>query len=154
MILVALLDLLALALPLLLVVRLLAAPFSADTRAELKNHPLRHVLLVVFTLFLWFAPWGIPLGYLAAQMDSLRGTYRLNSTPFLPDFKTRRALARILHDRYGIPSATIHGCLVVNINDILFESAYDRVMLPAIQKHFGRDIIEECKLAAISETVK
>ncbi|CAN5769356.1 hypothetical protein BH09VER1_BH09VER1_45850 [soil metagenome] len=154
MILLFLFYFLALILPVVVAVRLVMAVFSASTRAEIEREPLRHLLLLGTAVFLWVAPWGEPLGYLAAQGDALRGSYHLNSNPLRADVKSRIAFSRLLRDRYGIFSPALRSCMVISMDEIRFESAYDSVMLPAIQRHFGRDVVEECKLAAGYETMK
>lgn len=145
---------LALILPLMVAVRLVMAVFSARTRAEIKHEPFRHLLLLGTAVGLWVVPWGGPLGYLSAQMDVLRGSYHLNFSPRLPDVRSRIAFSRILQERYGIFCPPLRSCLIISMEEIRFESAYDAVMIPAIERHFGRDIIEECKLAAGYETRK
>lgn len=153
MLLVFLLNIVAVLLPLTLIAQALAAPFATRTQPKTRGDSLYIFLLVAFSLFLWLAPWGSALGYLSARMDLLGGGYQLYSVPALPSEKTRLAFARILRDRYAIP-CTWGGPCITTFSETRFHAAYDRVMLPAIQKHFGRDILEECKLAAISETAK
>lgn len=147
-------NLLALLLPLLLGVRLLAALFSSASRASVLKHPVLHLLLLGAILFLWFAPWGTALGYVAAKVDSSQKRFRLNTVPYADNVKARIAFTRVLKDRYGIFCPPIHGCIIFSLNDIRFEQAYDRVMLPAIERHFGRNIMDECRMEANCETIR
>jgi hypothetical protein len=149
-----LLYLAALLVTFLLGVRFFVAVFSSQSRTAIARHPILHLLLLVFVLFVWFAPWGSALGFVAAKYDASRGVFHLYSAPFRADLKSRIAFSRILRDRYGLFCSPMRGCIVFSYNDILFEHSYDAVMLPAIALHFGRDIVEECRIAAAYETTK
>ena len=154
MIFLMLFNLLALVLPLLLGVRLAAAVFSSRSRAAIRKHPFAHLLFLGVILFLWFAPWGTALGNVAARIDSSREKFRLHGASYIDNVRTRIAFCRILKDRYGIFCPPIRGCIVMSFNDIRYEQAYDRVMLSAITSYFGRDIVEECRMAARNETMQ
>ena len=141
----------------------ISALCSSRIRHGVSRHLVFYLSLIAFILYFWFASWGSTLGFFKAKMDLRRGIFHIYSIPFQAEnrrlrgratFKTRIAFSRILKERYGVWCPPIRGCFIFSSKDLLFERAYDLEMLPAIEKHFRHDIMEECMQAALYETME
>ena len=142
---IALIYLLSVLLALGIGARLIAAIFSSRSRDAMASHPVAHMLLIGFVIFAWFVPWGLGLGYLAAKWDISRGHYEIAKYGLV---RTPLSIySRLLKERYNIKCSTASGCMVMP-SEVEFKNAYNAVAVPAIIDHFGKDVFEECKVAA------
>jgi len=136
-------------LSILLLVRFCAAVFSLRSREAILRHPIVHLLLFAFVIFVWFVPWPSRLGHFVAQYDVSRRHLEIKKYGL-----HRGSLAiysSILKERYNVICPTSACCAIMQ-SEVEYSNAYNAVSIPEIIQYFGKDIFAECEEAAKSES--
>jgi len=106
-------------------------------------------VIVAFVILTFFAAG--PCGWLSAQWDVRREHYKIKGGGLIRGSDI--ICNRLLKERYGIIASSGGGCLMLP-HEIAFISGYNAVSVPAIRKHFGKDVLAECRGEAEEELRK
>ncbi len=102
------------------------------------------VLLIGLLLGYEFS--GQPIGWLAAQLDQLRGVHRIKIIGMAD--VTDEQYANLLDDKFGVKADRVAYC-TPTIWESNYRKGYNAVALPAIEKQFGEDVFAQCYELAI-----
>ncbi|MBL8191712.1 MAG: hypothetical protein JNK38_27080 [Acidobacteria bacterium] len=94
---------------------------------------------------------GQPIGWLAAQLDQLRGVHRIKIIGMAD--VTDEHYAKSLDDNYGVKADRLAYC-TPSIWEFAFHKGYNAVAVPAIKKQFGEDVFAQCHELAILTKLK
>ncbi len=95
-------------------------------------------LVFLFGIVLLFIPVQ-PLGRLAAHRDIASGIYKVQ----IPIRPWRDELTRELRDNYEVTARISGGCFTSTFQST-YDSGYQAVVIEALKKKYGRDIVREC----------
>ena len=131
-----------------LVAKFVRAIFSERNFPPQVRHPIVLLIQLLFVVGVWFAPWGAALGYFAASHDLAKGHFYIKKIGLIRE--PSRIYERLLKDRYNIHCLSGAGCMPKPA-EIDFAVAYNAISRAAIRKHFGRDVLAECRRDAQDE---